>query len=467
MSLVTQKQKGAKPVVGDAKSHKEVISFLDSINTIDYSKKTLERVQKLDKFLGNITKQIDVILVGGTNGKSSTINFASKLLQEEGYTTGSCYSSHTLNYNERVTVNSEAISNKSLTDAANEVITIDQANKINATTFELMLMTSLLYFKAKKVEVALIEVGLGGKLDATNVFNPKVAAITRVAQDNSSTLGDDLDEITFDMLEIAKKGTWLISAEQSKIRLNKMKKWAEEKDVDWAMPIRKLASLPYIYEQLYGRSASLGERIAQIYVEDIKKKFSPFLRGNLLATQKGQRGRPTLEAKRNAELNPIKTLKKFWLDEFALLHGRFELLDKEKPSVLLDNADNIDAFENLFLGVRLLHYQKPLKDITLIVGLTKDTKAMESLKLIRYLLKKVNGQVFFVPTPKAKCHDPKELEDISKELGVKAKAYESFVSAFETAKEAMDEREGLAVIAGHQDLVREYWKYRDIKKQRS
>ena len=107
-----------------------------------------------------------------------------------------------------------------------------------------------------------------------------------------------------------------------------MKKWADENDINWAMPIRKLAALPYVYEQLYGRAASLGERIAQIYVEDVRKKFSPFLRGNLLATQKGQRGRPTLEAKRNAELNPIKTLKKFWQEDSGPSSGNchFEIL---------------------------------------------------------------------------------------------------------------------------------------------
>lgn len=463
MSVVTQKQKVGKPIIGEAKSHKEVVSFLDSLKTIEYSKKSLERIKELDKYLGNVTKSVDVILVGGTNGKSSTINFASKLLKEEGYKVGAAYSSHILMYNERVSVDFQTISNKSFTDIANEVISVAETHKIDATSFELMIMTSLLHFKAEKVDVALIEVGLGGKYDATNIFTPKIAAISRIAEDNAEALGNDLDQITFDMLEIAKKETWLVSAEQSKIRLNKMKKWAEDRGVNWAMPIRKLASLPYIYEQLYGRAASLGERIAQIYVEDVRKKFSPFLRGNLLATQKGQRGRPTLEAKRNAELNPIKTLKKFWHNEFNLLHGRFELLDKEKPSVLLDNADNLDAFTNLFLGIRLLHYQKPLKDMTIIVGLTTDIKAVEALKLIRYLLKKVSGQVLFTQIADTACHDPKELENIAKELGIKAKAFTKFDQAFQAAKEAIDEREGLAVVTGHTNMIGQYWKCRGIK----
>ncbi|MBU1008033.1 hypothetical protein KKA53_03070 [Candidatus Dependentiae bacterium] len=464
MAPVTQGHKSGKSITEGSRSYKEVISFLDSLKPIDHDKKTVDRMKQLDKLFGNISQKIPAILVGGTNGKSSTIHFASKLLKEEGQKVGIAYSSHILNYNERVYVDDQAIQNKTFADTVNEVITMAQAHKIEATAYELMTIASLLYFKTENVTVALIEIGLGGKYDAANIFSPKVVAITRVAQDESNILGEDLDEITFNMLEVAKSGTWVVSAEQSKIRLNKMKKWAEERGINWAMPIRKLASLPYIYEQLYGRTASLGERIAQVYIEDVCKKFSPFLRGNLLATKKGHRGRPTLEAKRNAELNPIKTLKKFWHNEFSLLPGRFELLNKEKPSVLLDNADNLDAFNNTFLGIRLLHYQHPLKDLSMIIGLPICTKMVESIKLIRYLLKKVSGQAIFVPIPNRESHDPQDLTKLAKELGVKAKAFDSFAKAFDSIKEAVDEREGLIVVTGHQSLISEYWKHRGIKK---
>jgi dihydrofolate synthase/folylpolyglutamate synthase len=464
MAPVTQCQKTKKSIVGESKTYKEVVSFLDSRKPVGYGEEAVARTKKLDKLLGNISQKMDILLVGGTNGKSSTINFASKLLKEEKYKVGSLYSTHTLNYNERISFDQQSIQNKVFTDFANEVINTAQSNNINVTTFEILLFTGLLYFNSEKASVVVIEVGLGGKYDATSALTPKIAAITRIADDDSKILGTDLDKVTIDMLEVAKKGTWLVSAEQSKIRLNKMKKWTEDNGVNWTMPIRKLASLPYMYEQLYGRSASLGERIAQIYVENICSKFSPFLRGNLLETKKGQRGRPTLEAKRNAELNPIKTLKKFWHEEFGLLPGRFELLNKERPSVLLDNADNLDAFANTFLGIRLLHYQHPLKDLTLIVGIKSETRAIDAIKLIRYLLKKVSGQVVFVPIPGEDHHAPEELSDIAKELGLKTKSYDSFSGAFVESKKSVDEQEGLAAVIGHQNLVAEYWKQRGIKK---
>jgi hypothetical protein len=244
-----------------------------------------------------------------------------------------------------------------------------------------------------------------------------------------------------------------------------MKQWVEARGSHWAMPIRKLAPLPYMYEQLYGRIASLGERVAQIYVEEIKQKFSPFLRGNLLATQQGQRGRPTLEAKRNAELNPIKTMKSFWTEQFSRLRGRFELLDKEKPTVLLDNASNLDAFMNVFLGVRLLHYQKPLKGFVLILGASKALHAGELVKAIRYLLKKVPGEVFFVPIAGTDdCYQADQMYALAKDFNVKARSFESLESAYAAAVDSVDERDGLVAITGADSMVREYWHDRGVKK---
>jgi dihydrofolate synthase / folylpolyglutamate synthase len=462
---ITSKQKSPVSSNQKIRSYSEVVSFLDSLKSIEYGENSLKRMQQLDTLFENASTKIDVILVGGTNGKSSSIHFASKLLREENFNVGISYSSHTLTYNERLLYNAKQISNKTFTDTVNEVINVAQTNNINATSFEIVTMASILNFKNKNIDVALFEVGIGGKYDATNIFTPIISAITRIAEDHTDVLSKDLDEATFEMLEIAKPGAWFISAEQSKIRLQKMKAWAEERGVKWSMPIRKLSALPYIYEQLYGRTASLGERIAQIYIEDIKQKFSPFLRGNLLATKKGQRGRPTLQAKRDSELNPIKTLKKFWLEEFDLLRGRFEILNTEKPSVLLDNARNIDALDNVFLGVRLLHYQKPINGLALIIGLHAASNDIESVKLIRYLLKKVPGEVIFVPLANNEpCHNPQDLAIIAKDMNIRAQICADFTEAFEIATRNVDERDGLVVVSGSQNMVSEYWRNRGIKK---
>lgn len=451
--------------LGKIRNFNEVVEYLNALIPMEYGEQVLRRMKMLDQQLGNPSSKIDTILVAGTNGKSSTIHFTAKLLKEEGFKVGIAYSTSFLTYNERILIETQPIANKNFTDIVNEIISVAEVNNIKATAHEILIMASLMHFIAEKVDVVLMEVAYGGKFDAACICNPKIAAVTRIADDQRGLLGNDLDKISLEMLEIAKTGSWFISAEQSKIRLQKIRTWADERGIKWAMPIRKLATLPYIYEQLYGRIASLGERIAQIYVEDIKGKFSPFLRGNLLATQKGQRGRPTLEAKRFAELNPVKTLKSFWNEQFDLLRGRFELLDKEKPSVLLDNAANLDALMNLFLGIRLVHYQKSLEGFALIIGFSKAINALEAIKLIRYLLKKVNGYIFFVPLKGVlPSHDVQDLATMAKELNIKAKACTSFTEAFDAARSVVDERNGLVAIAGSDELITEYWTSRGIKK---
>jgi folylpolyglutamate synthase/dihydrofolate synthase len=468
MIVNTQKQKDDshfnEVTLEKEKSYNEIVSFLNRLKPYEYNKKSVERMKLLDNALGNISKKLDIILIGGTNGKSLTMHFATKLLQEEQLQIGTTYSSHFLTYNERILSSTEAISNKEFASVVDQIISVAKKNKIDATSFEIVTMASLLHFVNKKIDVVLLEVCYGGKYDATAAFTPKITAVTRIAKDQVNLLNEDLDQAAFEMMEVARPGSHFVSAEQSKIRLQKMKDWTEQKGIHWSMPIRKLAPLPYIYEQLYGRIASLGERIAQIYVEDIKKKFSPFLKGNLLATKKGQRGRPTLEAKKHAELNPIKTLKVFWRESFDLLKGRFEHLYKEKPSVLLDNAGNLDALANVFLGIRLLHYQKPIKGLAFIMQIKKNINAIEALKLIRYLIKKVNGSIFFVTSESQEFHDSKHLISLGEELNIKAIACKSFEDGFNLAKNVVNEQEGLIVITGSHNIVTEYWKMRGTKK---
>ena len=191
----------------------------------------------------------------------------------------------------------------------------------------------------------------------------------------------------------------------------------------------------------------------------------------MLTKIKGQRGRPTLEAKRKSEMNPKKTLEQFWKDTVNELPGRFELLVKEKPSILLDNAANLDAIRNLLLGIRLLHYQRQLKGLTIILGNNNpNIDLMELLKLLRYFFKKTSGSILICnSTPSVvNIHGHSwDTEAIAQELNnmkVKARAAKSFAEAFAIAQTSVDERNGLIVISGSQEIVTEYWHSKGIKK---
>lgn len=458
-------------IIDKQMSYSDVIEYLDAHWSIK-QERSLDRIKKLDQALGSISQKINTILVAGTNGKTLTIHYAAQLLKADGLNVGTFYSPHVLTYNERFGINNELIAHKAFTEIAYEVISKAEALELEAHTSELLTMMALLYFKQQNVDVALLEVDNGGTYNPVNICNARIVTVTRVTPTNVLKTQDQLDELTHDIMGIVKQGTHIVSGDQTKSTLQLMHDLARAQGGVWEMPIRKLAVLPYPFEQLHGRCAALAERIAQLYVEYFTSQESTFSTSSLLIKQKGTRGRPTLEAKRHAELNPRKTVEQFWKEATNELPGHFQLLDKEKPTILLDNARNIDAFKNLLLGIRLLHYQRPLKGLTIIVGAAQDTLLNEEfLKLIRYFFKKTSGQIFICPLQnnlpgiqEEKSWDVEAVTNDIKSMKVKARACTSFEEAFELAKKSVDERNGLVVVTGSQSIINTYWQLKGIKK---
>ena len=355
------------------RTYADIVEFLDKRCNVKQNAQTIERMKVLDKALQSPSKKVSTILVAGTNGKSLTINFTTQLLKAEGLKVGSFYSPHTLTYNERFAINSETITNKAFTEVANEVVSAAEELGIESGAQELLAMAALKYFADQDVDVAVLEVDQGGTYNPVNICNAHVATITRVTPRDVNVDENKLQVGIEDVMGIVKEGTHVVSGDQNKGHLQRMHKLTDKMKGLWAMPIRKLAALNYPFEQLHGRCAALAERTAQIYAEHALGKDATVVMDSLLIKPKGQRGRPTLDEKRRAELYPRKTLEQFWKETTNQLPSRFQLLDKEKPSILLDNASNIDAFKNLLLGIRLLHYQRPLKGLTILLGTAKNT----------------------------------------------------------------------------------------------
>ena len=468
----TRKQTIAKTSLplGRQRNYSEIIEFLDAHWAISTSDQ-LARIKKLDAALGNRAQNLKTIAITGTNGKSITAHLTSKLLKEEGLKVGGMYAPHILTYNERLTISEETISNKDFTEIANEVINTADSLNLNCNSFELLTMMAILHFTQNEVDVALFETGSSDCIELLNICKPSIVALTRAVDE---TITDETivpAELINKMLSIVNTDAHVISADQSKINLQLMLDITKAKNGIWAMPIRKLAQLAYPFEQLHGRCAALAERIADIFVNNFANKDAVVVSDTLLTKQKGQRGRPTLEAKRQAELNPKRTVEQFWKETCNTLPGRFQLLDKEKPSLLLDNANNLDAIKNVLLGVRLLHYQRPLKGLTVVLGCNnKDIDIDGLMRALRYFFKKTSGQVIVCPVASlpsdrgAQSWDVEKITNDLKSMKIKARSSSSFKDAFDVAQKSVDERNGLVVITGSSAIVNEYWNYKGIKK---
>ncbi|RTL07233.1 hypothetical protein EKK58_03595 [Candidatus Dependentiae bacterium] len=454
---------------GKQKNYGEVVEFLDAHWRIHEKEKSLLIAKQLDKAFDTISQKVPTILISGINGKSITTYFTGQLLQNEGLTVGALYAPHILTYNERFSLQGELISNKTFTDLANEVINMAESIGVEADTAAILMVMGLLYFKNAAIDVALIEVSEGGIADVASICTPKVLAITRVSDHETDQDLTATKSLIENICGLVNKGTFVVSGDQNKANLHLMQDYTKANNGSWVMPIRKLASLPYLFQQIHGRCASLAERIASFYVNEFQPQSAV---ESILTKQKGQRGRPTLEAKRISELNPKKTLEQFWKDVQNNLPGRFQLFDKEKPSVLLDNASNIDALKNILLGIRLLHYQRPLKGLAVVLGFNNivNFDIEELLRLLRYFFKKTSGQVIICPVqsiPGQKqdvLFDYEKLTNDIKSMKIKARSAKNFKEAFDIAQSIVDERHGLVVLTGSTSIVTEYWKYRGIKK---
>ena len=460
-------------VTGKQRTHTEVIEFLDARwGGTQCNEKTLEHMKALDKASGNPSQKLHTIFVAGTNGKSLSAYFTAQLLKAEGLKVGLFYAPHVLTYNERFVINGEAIASKNFTELANEIINADESLNLKAHTQELLTMIALLHFVRQEVDAAILEVHQGGRYNPVNICTAKVATITRITPQAARTDEAGLKAYAEDIMGIVKKDTHVISGDQNKSHLVMMQQLTEAVGGRWAMPIRKLAPLGYPYEQIHGRCAALAERTAQIFAEKILIRATTVIAESLLVKTKGQRGRPTLEEKRASELNPKKTIEQFWKETAVTdLPYRFQLLEKEKPSVLLDNAHNLDAFKNLLLGIRLLHYQRPFKGLAIVMAAAQETfDSEEFLRAIRYFFKKTSGQLFLcpltslLPGTETDTWDAENVVNDLKTMKVKARACASFDEAFEAAKKSVDERNGLLVVTGSQSIINQYWKSKGIKK---
>jgi len=174
----------------------------------------LQNIYDLSDYLGNPHLKLKTIHVGGTNGKGSTSHILSSILQEAGYKVGLYTSPHLKDFRERIKINGDFI-------AKDNVVKFIETNKDyidrnKLSFFEMTVGMAFDYFNNQEVDIAIIEVGMGGRLDSTNIINPEISVITNIGLDHTKFLGDSLQEIANEKAGIIKKGKTVIIGETQK-----------------------------------------------------------------------------------------------------------------------------------------------------------------------------------------------------------------------------------------------------------
>ena len=205
-------------------TYPEALDYLNSFvnyeqkNKYDYAKSfRLKRMRKLTRLLGNPHKDIKSIHIAGSKGKGSTSAIVHSILKAAGYKTGLYTSPHLVSFRERIRVNDELISEDDLSRLLENVKSVIDTMKDDMPSFfEVYTAVAYMYFKEKEVDFAVYEVGLGGRLDATNVIKPLVSAITPISYEHTDKLGDTLGQIAAEKAGIIKEDSICVSAPQEK-----------------------------------------------------------------------------------------------------------------------------------------------------------------------------------------------------------------------------------------------------------
>ena len=366
----------------DSNRYQETLDYLYTF--VDYS---LTRSQQLspDKFdlgrmfelmnvLGNPEQNYPSLHIAGTKGKGSVAALCQSALQAEGYKTGLYTSPHLHDYAERIQIDGQPIPHAELVDLVGEIKPFIQSIE-RLTTFEITTALALVYFSLKKVDVAVVEVGLGGRLDATNVITPVVCVITSLSYDHTAILGDTLAEIAGEKAGIIKPGVPVVLAPQKEEARQVIQQVA-------ALQNAHLVQIGIDYQYSLER-ASLDRQTFRVWPvspsADLSQARGPTrasglepdrLEIGLLGNHQVENAATAYAALQALKQHGLHLSREALREGFAraVWPGRFEVLQR-KPAVIIDSAHNRDSALKLRLTVEEYF---PGEKVVLIFGASED-----------------------------------------------------------------------------------------------
>ena len=233
-------------------NYQEALAYLNNVEFYG-SKPGLERVGELLEKLGSPQKGMRFIHIAGTNGKGSCAAMTASILKAAGYKTGLFTSPYLYRFNERMQINGKEIDDEVLAGLVTRVKPIAEAMDDHPTVFELMTATALLWYKEEQCDVAVLEVGLGGRFDATNIIDaPEVAVIMNIGLDHTEILGDTVEQIAFEKAGIIKSGCETVLFQQGEGVTGVVRRRCEELGVP--LHIADFSQIHSEFDSLYGQS---------------------------------------------------------------------------------------------------------------------------------------------------------------------------------------------------------------------
>lgn len=331
----------------------EVISCLYSLPHL-HPKNDLSFIKKVLKKLGNPQNQVKTVHITGTNGKGSTSYYLATLLKKAGQKTGLFVSPYVYRFNERIQLNNQDISDQDLVKAANKVQTAceelqQEDNEFSLVTFEYEVAMAFIYFAAKKCDYAVIEVGIGGKHDKTNVITPEVSIITTIGLDHEKIIGPTIQDIAREKSGVIKQNRPVVLGNVPQEVFPILKQKAEKEQA----PLYRLG---------HAFKVELNKQI--VYTDNDHKltfKLRPQVEAFDIAV--------AVQAFYLLNL-PLMVEEIEQTVDQTVIPGRYQVL-QTNPLIILDGAHNIQAMTNLLKTVHQLA-EKRQGRIYALVTMMKD-----------------------------------------------------------------------------------------------
>jgi len=434
------------------RSYDAAISYL--FGRTDYEKESrlsynvttfnLGRMEKLLSLLGNPHKKVATVHIGGTKGKGSTATMLAKMLEANNYKVGLYTSPHVVSLHERITVNSRMIKESEMVGLLNRAYgPVEKMSKTDCPTFfEIMTALAFMYFVDTKVDIAVIETGLGGRLDSTNVIKPKVVGITSLSIDHQQQLGETIDSIAKEKAGIFKRGVPVVTVQQEPEAMRVLKSRASSvkaplsvtgDDIDFSYRFEtsredgphtrvclttQTSKFEHLRVPLHGKHQAINCGLALAMLDKLKSS------GYEIDNEKATEG-----------LNNVS------------LTGRMEMICDD-PRVMIDAAHNAASIQVL---MHAIGQNIPYDSMVVIFGCNKDKDVEGMLRQLQYGADKV----IFTRSNSAKAMSPQDLTEIYTEIcGKMCQTAVSLGEALRLARSAIT-REDLICITGSFYLIGE------------
>ena len=383
-------------------NYKESIEWLNTIPlSFDRDNKNyefkLDGIKDFLSYLDNPHSKLKIIHIGGTNGKGSTCSIISSILQESGFKIGAFTSPHIKDFKERIRLGKIFIEKDFIVEFIKQ--NRDKIEKLNLTYFEISFAMSMDYFATTKVDFAIVEVGLGGRLDATNIVKPIISIITNIGHDHKNFLGDTIEKIAVEKAGIIKQNIPVIIGEKR----NHLKKIF--------LKIAKEKSTSIIFPKFYKNYKT--DLVGPHQFKNISVALAVIKQLELAINQKHI----------NSGLLKIKQNTK--------LFGRWQII-KKNPQVIFDVAHNIDALKET------LHFLKPGSKV--VFGTLEKKDQIKCLEIFPKTM-----FYYFCPVNSPRTVSVLKLSNKAKKMNLKYFCFDSVESALKIALKNSKKNENILV----------------------